>query len=443
MSVNNKRILIKNGFIIDGTGSKGYEGSLIINNDVIEDIIKGQWSLDEEGFDKVINADNLVVAPGFIDIHSHLDWYLTDPNRENIIPFVKQGITTIVGGNCGYSAAGIKLDTSYLENINKNLFQHNLVAPTFKEYFEKVQKAGLIHNIAILAGHGTARSSVCGNADRLKDGQLDEMLDIFNQGMDEGAAGVSFGLQYAPGQYSTVNEIEKIAELVKSKDKVLTAHARAFSVLSGDYPLVPFGEPHNIIALKELLNIAERTGVNLQISHLIFVGKSTHKTSNKALELIDDAIDRGINVNFDTYGHHCGVSVITVFLPPWFKSRGMEAYKDKKLLFKVKMMMNAIFRLLGFDYSKIQILDAGCDELSQYNGMFLSEISKLRKMSNFDNYMDFAYKSNNKASVLMHEYTSEENLTDLIKHKASMFMTDAWLEPKGFQNPGVLEVYLD
>ena len=436
MSLNSRRLLIKNGFIIDGTGDKGYEGSLIINNNIIEDIIKGKWDNNEVNFDKIVDANNLIIAPGFIDIHSHLDWYQTDSDINYILPFLRQGITTIIGGNCGYSAAGIKRDSIYLDEINKNLFQHDLIAPTFSEYFDEIKKNRLKQNVVILAGHGTTRSSICGNSDKLIDGQLDEILNILNQAMDDGAAGVSFGLQYVPGQYSSVVEMEEIAKLVKSKDKIFTAHARAFSLLSGDYPLIPFGEPHNIIALKELLNIAEKTNVNLQISHLIFVGKSTHKTSNKALRLIDDALEKGINVNFDTYGHHCGVSSINVFLPPWFKSKGLDAYKDNKLIFKVKMMMNVIFKLLGFDYSNIQILDAGCEELSQYNGMFLPEIAEKRSMSNFMNYIDFAYKSNGKASVLMHEYTSEDNLDDLIKHKASMFMTDAWYEPRGFQNPG-------
>lgn len=436
-----KRILLNNGFVVDGTGSKGFHGSVILNNESIDSVIEGNTEISTEGFDQVIDCTGYVIAPGFIDMHSHMDWVLPTEGREEFkLPFIKQGITTVVAGNCGYSAAGLKKESKFMEEVQDNIFKgsHDGIKwASMEEYFQYLQSVGMSHNLVMLGGHGTTRLSVCGSKTTINRSEKDEINKLLELAMDQGAAGVSFGLQYEPGQYSTVDEIEEIAKIVKKKDKILTAHGRAYSRLSGDYPLIPFGTEHNIKAIQELIDIARSTGVKLQLSHLIFVGNATQKTCEKAISIIDKAISEGIDVSFDTYGHHCGVSVINVFLPPWFKSRGMEACSNPRLLLQLKMLMKGIFYLLGFNFSSIQILDAKCPELSVYNGMFLSEISKKRGLSDFDNYIDFIKKSNSTATVLMHNYTSEDNLKELIKHKASMFMTDAWFEVSGWQNPAV------
>jgi N-acyl-D-amino-acid deacylase len=439
--MDGKRILLKNGFIADGSGEKGFIGSVVLNGEKIEEVVQGTIEEGAGIFQEEIDCSGFVIAPGFIDIHSHLDWMLTNPGKEEFkVPFIKQGITTVVGGNCGYSMAGIKRNSPYMRQVQDNLFKavHDGIHWwSMEEYFSYLNKVGLSHNLVMLAGHGTTRVSVSGKRPVITQAEKDEINSLLEASLEEGAAGVSFGLQYEPGQYTNVEEIKKIAELVKSRGKVLTAHTRAYSKLSGDYPLVPFGKEHNLKAIEEIIHIARHTGVKLQLSHLIFVGRSTHGSCEKALSTIDKAISEGVDISFDTYGLHCGVSVINVFLPPWFKSRGTEACNNRGLLRRLKLMMSSIFFLLGFDYSSIQILDAKAEKLNCYNGMFLSEISKKRGITDFENYIDFIRQSNGGATVLMHSYTSRRNLEELIKHKASIFMTDAWYEISGYQNPAV------
>jgi len=265
--------------------------------------------------------------------------------------------------------------------------------------------------------------------------------------MDEGAAGVSLGLQYEPGIFATGNELREIARLVKRKNKLLTVHLRAYSSLSPGYPMStpqilldyvsPFDgyEPHNLLAIDEMLNIARETGVRLQISHLIFVGTRTFKTCEDGLRRIDRAIQQGVDVKFDTYAYHCGQSIINVILPAWFLAKVPGAYNDKKMLSKLKSELGLIQRFLGFGTKDIQITYANSAELNQYNGMFLDQIAQKRGMDWFDNAMDIAQKSNGVANVLNHSYSNLPIIETLMRHPASLFMTDALPAPRGVQNP--------
>ncbi len=134
-------ILLKNGFIVDGTGSKGYTGNLLMNGDVIEDISGGHIAADCESID----CTGKVIAPGFIDLHSHNDWFLPSGNADFTKSFLEQGITTFVGGNCGFGAAGFRKDTRYLDLLENNLFKAGHDGITWRsldEYFFRLEEKG-------------------------------------------------------------------------------------------------------------------------------------------------------------------------------------------------------------------------------------------------------------------------------------------------------------
>lgn len=426
--------LLKNGLIVDGTGKEGEVGSLLIKGDKIEGIFKGEAGT----FENVIDCTDKVIAPGFIDAHSHMDWTLPIAGHQELkSPFVAQGITTFVAGNCGYGVAGFIKDSPYMDIIEertRDLF--SIDWNTMEEYFSFLRKNGLSHNLINLAGHGTTRTSIRGyDPSPMNDDEMSKMLTLFEEAMDQGAKGVSFGLQYEPGVFATIDEIKKIAQLVKKKDKILTVHMKAYSTLSGTYPLKLFGTPHNLLAIKDMLEIARLTDVRLQLSHLIFVGSLTWKNYKKALRLIDDAISDGLDVKFDTYSYHCGTSHINVFLPEWFLARVPEVYEDKSALRKLKRQITLMEKLLGFGYKNIQITYANCEELNKYNGMFAYDIAKERGMGQFENFIDIAEKSNGLASVLNHRYSNMEIIEALMKHPASLFMTDATVATEGVKNP--------
>ena len=439
-------ILLKNGFIVDGSGKKGFNGNLLIHNNKIEKISAREIN----GAAQVIDCAGLVIMPGIIDAHSHMDWYLPLKGHDEMkLPFTAQGVTTFVAGQCGYGVAGFRKKSTFINKISRGITNPLPIEwDTMAQYYDHVKRSGMTHNMMTLAGHGTTRTSIRGfNAAPMKREEMKEMLTLLEQAMDEGAAGVSLGLQYEPGIFTNGEELREIAKLVKRKNKLLTVHLRAYSALAPGYPMStpkilldyvsPFDgyEPHNLLAIDEMLNIARDTGVKLQISHLIFVGTRTFKTCDDGLKRIDKAIKQGVDVKFDTYAYHCGQSIINVILPAWFLAKVPQAYDDKKMLSKLKSEQSLIQRFLGFGTKDIQITYANSEELNQYNGMFLDQIAQKRGMDWFDNAMDIAQKSKGVANVLNHSYSNLPIIETLMRHPASFFMTDALPAPRGVQNP--------
>ena len=443
-----KYTLLKNGLVVDGTGKKGFNGSLLIHDKKIEKISANEINVTGQ----VIDCSGLVIMPGIIDAHSHMDWYLPIKGHDELkLPFTAQGVTTFVAGQCGYGVAGFRKNSPFMSRISprtKGLFP--IEWDSMPQYFAHLKKNKMTHNMMVLSGHGTTRTSIRGfNAAPLNREEMKEMLSLLEQAMDEGAAGVSLGLQYEPGIFTTGDELREVAKLVKRKNKILTVHLRAYSALAPGYPMstpkilldyvLPFDgyEPSNLLAIDEMLNIARDTGVRLQISHLIFVGTRTFKTCENALKRIDLAVKQGLDVKFDTYAYHCGQSIINVVLPAWFLAKIPEVYSDKKMLAKLKSEFGLIQRFLGFGIKDIQITYANHQDLNRYNGLFLDEIAKKRGLDWFDNTMDFAQKSKGLANVLNHGYSNLPIVETLMRHPASLFMTDTLPAPLGVQNPAI------
>jgi N-acyl-D-amino-acid deacylase len=431
---NRSRLLLKNGLIVDGTGKKAYKGDLLIEGGSIEAVAPGGIEFAGE----TIDCAGKVVAPGFIDMHSHMDWVLPAKGRDELkTPFTAQGITTFVTGNCGYGVAGFRKNSPFREMLeSKAAGLYSMPWDTMEEYFDVLGTQGITHNMATLAGHGTTRVSMRGfQSDPLTDDEMKEMLYLLEEALDQGAYGVSLGLQYEPGIFANPPELKKIAQLVARKDKILTVHLKAYSSLSGTYPLELFGTPHNILAIEDMLNLARETGVKLQISHLIFVGERTWKSYDTAIGLIEEAISEGVDVKFDTYAYHCGNSIINVFMPEWFLTQVPQAFESRASLLRLRAEITLIQKLLGFGYEDIQITEPNHPELNQYSSMFLPEIAKKRGMGQFENFIDFAKKTDGKARVLNHNYSTEEQVKAMMRHPASLFQTDTEVALNGIQNP--------
>ncbi|OPL12541.1 MAG: hypothetical protein AVO39_11600, partial [delta proteobacterium MLS_D] len=438
----------KNGLVVDGTGKMAFAGNVLIRGDRIEEVSPRSIETDAP----VMDCTGLVVMPGIIDAHSHMDWIMPVPGREDLkLPYTAQGVTTFVAGQCGYGIAGIRKNTPFMARIESRIRDmYRITWRTMAEYFDHIQREGMTHNLVNLAGHGTTRTSIRDfDASPPDPGEMKEMLALLEQAMDEGAAGVSLGLQYEPGIFAGGDELRAIASLVKRKGKVLSVHMRAYSALSPGYSVntarvlldyvFPFDgyTPHNLLAIDEMIDVARETGVRLQLSHLIFAGTRTFKTCGKALERIDNAIQEGVDVRFDTYAYHCGQSFINVVLPAWFLADVPRAYDDPAMLSRLKREFALIERFLGFGTGNIQITHANHDELNRYDGLFIDEIAGKRGMTPFDVAVEIAKKSGGLAAVLNHGYSNEPIVEELMRHSASIFMTDAIPAPEGIQNPAL------
>jgi len=433
-SASEPRTLLQNGLIVDGTGKKGEVGDLLIKGTKIEEVSHGPIDVDCE----TIDCTAKVIAPGFIDVHSHMDWVLPIQGREDMkSPFTAQGCTTFVAGNCGYGAAGFRKDSGHRKRLKPVLFgASDLARDTMEEYFAHLRKVGMSHNLVTMAGHGTIRASIRGfDPSPPDDDEMKELLALIEEAMDQGAWGASFGLQYAPGIFAKEDEVEQIARLVAKKGKIVTVHGRAYSSVSGAYEIKKGGTPHNVLALQEMIDVAKKTGVRLQYSHLMFAGTASHRTYEQCLEVLDKARADGVDVMIDTYPYHCGTSVISVVIPPWFLANVPANYHDEKALKRLESELGFMSMAVGFGYGDIQLTNAQHPDLNKYNGLFLAEIADKRGMKPFDVAVEVAEKSGGRARVLNHKYSNMEIIEALMKYDECLFMTDATPAPEGVQNP--------
>jgi N-acyl-D-amino-acid deacylase len=426
--------LLKNGLIVDGTGKNSFAGNLLIKGGRIEEVSQSPISIDCPALD----CAGKVVAPGFIDAHSHMDWILPLPGCDELkLPFIAQGCTTFVGGNCGFGVAGFRKSSTHKKEITPGLFPDaEMRWDTMAEYYEHLRGAGMTHNLANFAGHGTIRVSIRGmDPSPLTEDEMKELLALLEKAMDEGAIGVSFGLQYAPGLFAAMDEIKRVAQLVKSKEKILAVHGRAYSILSAEYPLDLFGPPHNLLALNDMVGIARETGVRLQYSHLMFAGTKSHTTYSQCLAAIDAAIADGIDVQTDSYPYHCGNSILGVIIPKWFREKLPDSYHDPEALKRLETEIAMLSMMVGLSYSDIQITSVTHPDFTQYEGMFLSDIAQKRGSSPFAAFIEIAEKSGERDTrVLLHNYSNMEIIDALMQHPACLFMTDA-LPGKANRNP--------
>ena len=417
------KTLLKNGNIYDGTGQTAFVGDVLIDGDKIIEI---STEINSDA-NKIIDCTGLCVAPGFIDAHSHNDFFVEKENSEKYFaPFIKQGITTQIVGNCGLSPYGIAENSQYKELVGGGIFSAKNPG-SFKSFVQS-SKNRLHVNIAPLIGHVTIRAGISGNStEQLTKEQMNELRNHVNEAMDAGAFGGSLGLMYEPGLYADEVELVAFAKEIAKHDGILTVHPRACSKISLSYRPV-FTKPHIQIAFDEVTNIAKKAGVKLHYSHLICVGKSTWNSTDWLLEKMQK-----LGVTYDLYSLCYGASVITVVLPPWYMGLSVKERKSKFVQFKLKLLINITRKLLGIDFDDFIIADID-DEYKNYLGKNIAEIAKNEGLSKTDMYIKLVELSNGKARVFIGKYNNEEIVKKLMKDDLSMFMTDAWIEDSGIQN---------
>jgi N-acyl-D-amino-acid deacylase len=443
-------LIIKNGIIIDGTGRGGFKGDVVVAKDRIESVISSDAPPGRtnaaNGADTVIDARGRIVAPGFIDCHSHFDWVLPLPNhQEFLFPMVEQGITTVVTGNCGFSPAPITTEGKKIINdLAGTLLDRPLCYEweNMGEFFDYLETGdGLLQNTVQLVGHGALHlAAVQDYAKRPNPREMGKMVSMTGEALDQGAAGLSFGLMYPPGLFSTRDDLLALTGVAADRGRILTVHMRALSKYSGSYPIIPFlDRPHNLKALDEVLSIALETGVQLQISHLIFAGKKSWSTAQKAVQMIEKAQSKGLAVMFDIYPHFCGNSYLTVFLPAWFMKNLDANIKNPRSIRRLRIELNLAKFLVGFNMADIQIMQAGYPAGEKYNGMNLADIAKREGTDPVGAMLKIIEKSDGKALQLTYGYSGDEGHEQLVEklmvHERCLFETDTLLKSSGFANP--------
>jgi N-acyl-D-amino-acid deacylase len=436
-------LVIANGTVIDGAGKRRFPADVGIRAGRIAAVSRGEPLAGR----RTLDAAGMIVAPGFIDVHSHSDWVLPLADHDDILaPLLLQGITTLVTGQCGFSPAPVSdaslplLDES-AEMIKVRDFPYNWRSTA--EFLGALEAHGVMLNTAALVGHCAVRYMAMGhgaNAAALPAPEdIETLCSLTRQALNEGALGLSAGLAYVPGVFARDDELLSVLRVVAEEGGVFAVHGRAYSWISPLYRPLVGGKPHNVRSVEELLGLAGRSGTRLQLSHQIFVGRRTWRTHRRVLRAIEEAAEDGVDVAFDAFPYTSGNSTIKVALPDWFLD-GFDAHiSSRRALRRVRMELDIMRWGLGLDYRDIILMWGRCAELIEFEGMDLEAIADRLGMRLFEAYVHIAHLSEGNALVLLNTYSgdtaNEEPLQAALAHPLCAFMTDTILLPTGWPNP--------
>ncbi len=429
------------GQVLDGSGAPAARADVAVTRGRISAV--GDLSSIEAA--QVIDCTGKTITPGFIDIHSHSDWLLPGEDHGALIePFIRQGMTTLIGGNCGFSPAPIT-------DVNRHAAQEasrliidgaiDLRWTSMHEFLDALEAGGVSLNIAQLAGHGSIRAAVSGplNPAVPSPSELGKMERLAREAMDAGCAGISSGLGYPPGIFAQEDELAHFARWAAREGKLFTSHLKAYSWISGVYTTDAAQEPHNLAAIKEILRVAEAAHARLQISHLIFVGRQTWPNHGEAIRLIEAAHRRGLDVAFDAFPYTAGNTTASVIFPAAILPRLEEVLEDPEDRLSLKAFADMAFGSLGFGLPDIQIMKANAPRFDQYNGLRVTDAAARAGMDPVEFYCRRVIESGRNARVLNHTYSGdrgeEEPLRAVLRHPLCTIETDTFVTHNGHQNP--------
>jgi len=305
-------LIVKNGTILDGTGGPEWQADLGVAGDTIAAI----GSIDAERGARVLDASGLHVSPGFIDIHSHSDSTIFAYPEAN--SRACQGITTEVTGQCGFSAA--PLEGVDADKRRESMEEETGVAvewTSIPSYFDHLEQTGVSVNQAFMLGHGSMRQNIAGLEDReLTDSEMESFIRSVEEGMDQGAFGLTTGLEYTPGTYTPTREIVTLARVISRRGGFYGSHIRN-------------EESALLSAIHEAVQIGREANLPVQISHLKAAGRPNWSKQRAALNLIESAQRDGVDVMADAYPYTAYSTSLTIFLPTWALEGGWDGLGER------------------------------------------------------------------------------------------------------------------
>ena len=412
----NTSILIKDGTIIDGSGSPAFHGDIRCRDGKIVEISAGLRPLDE----MVIQAKGLVVAPGFIDAHCHTDMYAAYcPNARGKI---MQGVTTDICGLCGDSPAPVGSGNlkAFQENREYQLPDFpSLDVCSFSDYKSHLNSLGNATNMALFVGNSNLRIHAVGYENRPPHySELNEMKGLLRESMEAGAYGLSTGLTYAPSMFASTNELLELSRVIAPFNGMFNAHMRS--------------EGHHVLqAIEEVIHITEHSGCRGHISHLKVSGIANHGRAQECLELIHRANERGIPITFDVHPYTAGSFGLKTLLPPDVLAIGIKEGYDKlnnPVTFDVLCK-----RLKDNDWDNT-ILNCGPENIiisalpdgpHEYEGKTLLEISSLLRMDIPEALIWLLASSGGQGSIVFFAI-SEDDLVQFISDPFCTIGTDSF-----------------
>ena len=411
---------IEGALVVDGTGSPGSRADVGVRDDRI--VAVGDLSRQTAG--RSLNASGKVLAPGFIDMHSHSDWRLWENRRAE--SKIRQGVTTEVVGNCGFSPAPVARE--FLDEL-RGFALHvpetmRFEWASFGDYLSAFDAEGLALNVAHLVGHGTLRIAAMGFAARTPtDAELKRMQRLLADAMDDGAFGMSTGLIYAPGSWSSPDEIIEVARAAARRRGFYASHIR--------------GEGATLLAaVSEAIRIGREADMPVQISHLKAAGRPNWGKVKEALALIDAARAEGLDVLADAYPYTASSTSARTLLPDWALEGGVEAMlgrlRDPGGRARIREALTAttgetMARRVGFE----NIMLVGTQARRDAEGRRLSEVAAARGLDPVDALFELLLDERGRGSVILFQM-DEADLRTALAHPAVMVGSDgSSLAPTG------------
>ena len=429
------KTLFKGGTVYDGSSQRPFIGDVLIEDDRILEVGEKISSKADE----VIDISGLQICPGFIDAHSHNDFFYDRDDAEKFYrPFIEQGITTQITGNCSFSPFGVDPDTPYKDKIGGGLF--DTVHPcSFKEFRERAE-GSLYVNIVPLIGQGSVRAGMTGyDPAPYTPEQIEKELEHVREAMEGGAFGGSLGFMYEPDRYAKEDEIIAFAKEIAKYDGIVTIHPRACSIVSADYPLLT-KKSHLEMGLDEAVDIMHKSGCRLEYSHLIFTGQRSWKLLDKMLSVFHGEHYTGHPIAFDNYAFHYGASVITVVFPEWYAQLSREEAAMPANRRKLELTILMYRKVLGIDWDDMVVAYIS-DDHPEYEGKTIPECAAEEGLSELDMYLKLVELSDRAGSIYLGKYYNDEIVHRLMNDELSVFMTDAWVEEKGLQNIAAFQTF--
>ena len=427
-------LIIRDGKVVDGSGNSWFRADVGIKDGRI--VAVGDLSGAEAA--RTMGASGRVISPGFIDIHNHADiGLLVRPEAENL---VMQGVTTVVPGNCGSSAApwdektaAVSGDLGVEDSVLHTLAEQGIQWSTFSEYLDQVEKRGAAPNVAALVGHGNVRTMVLGWDNRPPNGsELEKMRAIVAEAMEAGAFGISYGLMYPPGFFAELDELVEMNKVVGRYGGFHAIHVRDER------------NPERFRAsVQEGIAIGERAGTPAHISHME-AHYPNWEMQTVVLELLEEARARGLDVTCDVPPYLLSTSSLSVVVPDWAQDGGFARMLARLQDPATRKKIND-FIMAEKPFANRFFIDGNWDKgwlgesvkNPEYTGKSLAEIAEMRGVEpSFDVAFDVLIEEGQDipAHAQLH---SEEAMRILVAHPLSMIATDAGvsLSNTGMANP--------